>query len=102
MDGLSKNLDSVNGNYGFKILNQYLPYNIELNDQVLNARSALHETDKVSILDKIIDLRNKESKDWWNSISKQEKESIELGLKDAESGKLNPHSKARELYEKWS
>jgi hypothetical protein len=55
MDGLSKNSISVNGNYGFNILNQYLPYDIELNDQVLNARSALHEADKVSILDKIID-----------------------------------------------
>lgn len=54
-----------------------------------------------SIIEKIMDLREKECKDWWNSISESEKESIELGLKDAESGKLNPHSKARELYEKW-
>jgi hypothetical protein len=55
MDGLGKNTNSVNGNYGFNILNRYLPYDIDLNDQVLNARSALHETDKVSILTKIID-----------------------------------------------
>jgi hypothetical protein len=55
MDGLSKNINSINGNYGFNILNQYLPYDIDLNDQVLNARSILHETDKVSILNKIID-----------------------------------------------
>ena len=48
-----------------------------------------------------MDLRKKESKDWWNSISENEKEFIELGLKDAESGKLNPHSTARKLYEKW-
>lgn len=54
-----------------------------------------------SIIDKIIDLRKKESKDWWISISESEKESIELGLKEAEDGKLNPHSKAREIYEKW-
>ena len=48
-----------------------------------------------------MDLRKNESKDWWNSISENEKDSIDLGLKDAESGKLNSHSKARELYEKW-
>jgi predicted transcriptional regulator len=48
-----------------------------------------------------MDLRKKESKDWWNSISESEKESIEKGLKDADSGKLNPHSNARKLYEKW-
>ena len=54
-----------------------------------------------SLIEKIMDLRKKESKDWWNSISENEKESIELGLKDADSGMLNPQSKARELYEKW-
>lgn len=54
-----------------------------------------------SIIEKIMDLRKKESNDWWNSISESEKESIENGLKDAEEGKLNNHSKARELYEKW-
>ena len=53
------------------------------------------------LIEKIMDLRKKESKDWWNSISNNEKESIDLGLKDAESGKLNSHSKARELYEKF-
>jgi predicted transcriptional regulator len=37
----------------------------------------------------------------WNLISKNEKESIKLGLKDAAAGMLNPHSKARELYKKW-
>ena len=48
-----------------------------------------------------MDLRKKESKDWWNSISESEKESIEKGLQDADAGKLNPHSNARKLYEKW-
>ena len=54
-----------------------------------------------SIIEKIMDLRKKESKDWWNSISESEKESIEKGLLDADAGKLNPHSNARKLYEKW-
>lgn len=54
-----------------------------------------------SIIEKIIELRKSENKDWWNSISEDEKQSIERGLVDAESGKLNPHSTARKLYEKW-
>ncbi|CAM4159503.1 hypothetical protein FLAN108750_13255 [Flavobacterium antarcticum] len=54
-----------------------------------------------SLIEKIMALRKKETSDWWNSISESEKQSIELGLKDADSGKLNSHSKARELYEKW-
>jgi hypothetical protein len=47
------------------------------------------------------DFKKNETAEWWNLISKNEKESIELGLKDAAAGMLNPHSKARELYKKW-
>ena len=54
-----------------------------------------------SIIEKIIELRKSVNKDWWNSISEDEKQSIDRGLEDAESGKLNPHSTARKLYEKW-
>ena len=54
-----------------------------------------------SIIEKIVELRKKEVKDWWNSISENEKKAIENGLKDAEAGKLNPHSNAKKLYEKW-
>jgi hypothetical protein len=53
------------------------------------------------IIDKIMALIQKENKDWWVSISENEKDSIETGLKDANSGKLNAHSKARKFYEKW-
>ena len=48
-----------------------------------------------------MDLIQQENKDWWNSISENEKNSIDAGINDAEAGKLNDHSKARKLYEKW-
>jgi hypothetical protein len=77
--------------------------NIELN--ILNKKLELIQwlstIEDSTIIEKIMDLRKKESKDWWNSISESEKESIEKGLLDADAGKLNPHSNARELYEKW-
>ncbi|MBK6340081.1 MAG: hypothetical protein IPH74_15065 [Bacteroidetes bacterium] len=76
-----------------------------MNPNILNQKLELIQwlstIEDSSIIEKIMDLRKKESKDWWNSISENEKEFIELGLKDAESGKLNPHSTARKLYEKW-
>lgn len=75
--------------------------NLNILNQKFELIQWLSTIEDSSIIEKIMDLRKKESKDWWNSISEREKESIELGLKDAESGKLNPHSKARELYEKW-
>ena len=54
-----------------------------------------------TLIEKIMELRKRESKDWWNSISENEKQSIEKGLQDAEEGKLNPHTNGRKLYEKW-
>jgi hypothetical protein len=57
--------------------------------------------DDKSLLQKIIDLRNKQTKDWWNNISESEKDSIEKGISDSKSGKLNSHSEARKVYEKW-
>jgi len=77
--------------------------NIELN--ILNKKLELIQwlstIEDSTIIEKIMDLRKKESKDWWNSISESEKESIEKGIIDADSGKLNPHLSARKLYEKW-
>lgn len=61
----------------------------------------LSTVEDLNVIEKIMDLRKRENKDWWNTISEPEKNAIELGLKDADEGKLNPHSKARELYEKW-
>jgi len=70
-------------------------------NQKLELIQWLSTIEDFSIIEKIMALRKNETTDWWNSISENEKESIEIGLKDAESGNLNPHSKARELYEKW-
>ncbi len=54
-----------------------------------------------SLIQKIMELRKSETKDWWNEISESEKKSIELGLTDAEKGKLNPNSEAEKIYRKW-
>ncbi len=61
----------------------------------------LSTIEDLSVLNKIIDLKKQENKDWWNSISENEKQSIEKGLQDSEAGKLNSHSKAKQLYDKW-
>ena len=54
-----------------------------------------------SLIQKIMDLRKSESKDWWNEISEEEKNSIELGVSDAEKGNLRPLSEVKKIYEKW-
>ncbi len=77
--------------------------NIELNllNKKLELIQWLSTIEDSTMIEKIMALRKKENQDWWNSISENEKQSIEQGLKDAEDGKLNPHSNARKLYEKW-
>jgi hypothetical protein len=57
--------------------------------------------ENVSILQKIIEIRKRDNQDWWDSISTDEKESINEGIKDANSGRLKPNSEARAIYEKW-
>ena len=61
----------------------------------------LSTIEDLSVINKLIDLKKQENKDWWNSISDAEKQSVEKGLQDAEAGKLNSHSKAKNLYGKW-
>jgi hypothetical protein len=41
-------------------------------------------------LEKIRKLRKQQNKDWYNSISEDEKQAIKQGLQNAESGKLKP------------
>ena len=76
---------------------------IELNIQnkKLELIQWLSSIEDSTVIEKIMELRKKESKDWWNSISEGEKEAIENGIKDANSGKLNSHSNARKIYGKW-
>ncbi|MVN20666.1 hypothetical protein [Mucilaginibacter arboris] len=75
--------------------------NLNIQNKKIELIQWLSTIEDISILNKIIELRKQQNKDWYNSISENEKESIEKGLQDAESGKLNPHSTARKLYEKW-
>jgi hypothetical protein len=75
--------------------------NINLSSRKLELIQWLSTIEDPKIIDKIMDLIQQENKDWWNSISENEKNSIDAGINDAEAGKLNDHSKARKLYEKW-
>ncbi len=52
-----------------------------------------------TLLEKIADLKEQNSSDWWDEISEGERQSIDLGIADADAGRLNPHSKARSIYE---
>lgn len=59
----------------------------------------LSTIEDLNFLERLADLISRQKhKDWWDEISDAEKKSIENGIAEADAGKLNPHSKAREIY----
>ena len=73
------------------------------------------QAEKLSLIEWILKLQNKSviaklrriqeehinSEDWWNELSKEEKESIERGLKDIKEGRIHSHESVRKIYGKY-
>ena len=74
---------------------------IDLQNKKIELIQWLSTLNDESIIEKLMKFRENEKTDWWKEISSEEKSSIEQGIKDADSGKLKPHSEARKKYEKW-
>ena len=74
---------------------------INLQNKKIELIQWLSTLNDVSLIDKLVKLREKEKTDWWNEISASEKESIEKGILDADNGKLTSHSAVKRIYEKW-
>ncbi len=55
MHGLTEFRSHIEGNYGLKPLNGYLPYDLDLYDQILDARSLLHLDERTNVFSKILD-----------------------------------------------
>ncbi|HPK10158.1 MAG TPA: hypothetical protein PK246_07485 [Saprospiraceae bacterium] len=56
-----------------------------------------------SVIDKLREIKNdySNSKDWWDSLKKEEIDSINRGLKDIEEGRTHSHETALKIYEKY-
>jgi hypothetical protein len=74
---------------------------LNLQNKKLELIQWLSTVNDVTVLNKIIDIQKQENIDWWETISEEEKRSIEKGLQDADLGKLVSHSKVKKLYDKW-
>lgn len=75
---------------------------LEIQNKKLELIQWLSTIEDLKFLEKISDLISSEKKkDWWDEISDAEKEAIKKGIAQADAGNLNPHSKAREIYERW-
>jgi predicted transcriptional regulator len=62
--------------------------------------SRLNDT---SIIHKLQQLKEdySKSKDWWDTLEKEELESIKRGLKDFEEGRTHSHETVRNIYGKY-
>ena len=78
---------------------------MKANTQILNKKIELIQwlssLEDNAIIDKLLQFRKTETKDWWETIQDEEKVSITKGIEDADKNKLKPHTSARKLYEKW-
>ena len=56
-----------------------------------------------TIIDRLRKVKEDYSKysDWWDTLKKEELESINRGLKDFEEGRIHSHETARKIYEKY-
>lgn len=52
-------------------------------------------------IEKLLQCRKAETKDWWETTSDQERASVIKGIEDANKMKLKPHSSARKLCKRW-
>lgn len=73
----------------------------QLLDKKIELIQWLSSLEDINVINKLFQLRNAETTDWWESATEAEKESISKGLADAENKKLIPHSAVKEQYEKW-
>lgn len=74
---------------------------LQIQNKKLELIQWLSTIEDLSFLEKISDLISRErKKDWADDVSDIEKQSIEKGIVQADEGRLNPHSKAREIYGK--
>ena len=75
--------------------------NTTLSNQKLELIQWLSVIEDKNIIEQILKIKKIESADWWEKLSAKELESIELGLQDANEGKLKSHKVVKKLYEDW-
>ena len=74
---------------------------LSIQNQKIELIQWLTTLDDNSVIQRLIEFRNNQTKDWWTEISNDERASIKKGIIDANAGNLKPHSDARKIYEKW-
>ncbi len=73
---------------------------LKLQNQKLELIQWLSSIEDLDLIQKLIDIKEQNQKDWWNQLSTEELISIEKGISDANAEKLFAHEGARKIYGK--
>jgi hypothetical protein len=73
----------------------------QLLDKKLELIQWLSTLEDQSLIEKLFELKKKETQDWWNNLANDEKISIMNGLDNAVKSNTKSHSEVRKTYEKW-
>lgn len=75
---------------------------MNIQNEKLNLIEWISKLNDTRIIDKLKELKDdySKSKDWWDTLKKEELDSINKGLKDFEEGRTHSHDTARKIYEK--
>lgn len=82
-------------------LNTQILSNMDIQAEKLQLIEWLARLNNTAILKRFITLKKEEEKDWWDQLSKDEKEEIEEGLAQADRGELVSHKEVMAKYKKW-
>lgn len=63
-------------------------------------KKSIDNADEETVKEILSLLNKRQSDDWWDDLSKGEKEAIEEGLKDVKAGRLTPHEEVWSKYSK--
>jgi hypothetical protein len=76
-----------------------------MKNQILNDKLELIQwlssLEDQSIIKKLVAIRNNDRLDWWNDLSPNEKNEIEIGLSQIAKGETVSHKNVMKQFEKW-
>lgn len=74
---------------------------IEVKQDILNRITQIEDRNALEYLLSFIKKINFEEKDWWDTISQEERDGIDRGILDIEKGRVVSHQEIQKKYEKW-
>lgn len=76
---------------------------MNIQTEKLNLIEWISKLNDTSIIDRLREIKEdySKSKEWWDTLKKEEIESINRGLRDFDEGRIHSQETAKKIYEKY-